>query len=105
MYAVRGAAVARAGQHRREAGRVVVGTLAQAAVLPAVAGYHVDEIAPATGAGWSVTVTGPLDAITDPDEAAHHRAPIPGWTRGPHDTLLRLHPHTVTGFRLAPREK
>lgn len=105
VYAVRGAAVVRPGRHRWEAGRVVVRTPAQAAVLPAAASYHVDEIAPATGAGWSVTVTGPLDAITDPDEAAHHRAPLPGWTHGPHDTLLRLHPHTVTGFRLAPREK
>jgi hypothetical protein len=39
--------------------------------------------------------------ITDPDEAAHYRRTLSGWMHGPHDTLLRLHPATVSGFRLA----
>lgn len=101
VYVRRGAAVVRPGRHGWETGRAVVRTPAPAAAMPAVASYHVDEVAPAAGAGWSVTVTGPLDAVTDPDEAAHYRRPLTGWTRGPHDTLLRPHPHTVAGFRLA----
>jgi hypothetical protein len=75
----------------------------------------VDEIRVVGGTGWTVTVSGPVDVITDPDEAALPHclkgmggAPIQrtlaGWTHGPHDTLLRLHPKTVSGFRLARAE-
>jgi hypothetical protein len=42
--------------------------------------------------------------ISDPDEAAHYQRTLADWTHGPHDTLLRLHPKTVTGFRLARAE-
>ena len=74
-----------------------------------------DEIRAVAGTGWTVTVAGPAEVITDPDEAALPHclkgmggAPIqrtlPGWTHGPHDTLLRLSPRTVTGFRLARAE-
>lgn len=56
------------------------------------------------GTGWLVTVAGPVEVITDPDEAAHHRRTLSGWAHGPHDTLLRLLPRTVTGFRLIRTE-
>ncbi|WP_408997238.1 hypothetical protein [Streptomyces europaeiscabiei] len=42
--------------------------------------------------------------MTDPDEGAHYLRALPGWTHGPHDTLLRLQPKTVSGFRLARTE-
>ncbi|MGI5461047.1 hypothetical protein ACQEWB_49420 [Streptomyces sp. CA-249302] len=60
---------------------------------------QVDEIGAATGTGWTVTTTGPADVLTDPNEVAHHRRTLAGWTHGPHDTITRIHPQTVTGFR------
>jgi hypothetical protein len=104
VYTQRDLTVIRPGRHTWEYGRLVVRTPAPAAAVPATATYHVEEIRAVAGTGWTVTVTGPADVITDPDEAAHYRRTIAGWTHGPHDTLLRLHPKTVAGFRLARAE-
>ena len=115
VYTQRETTVIRPGRHTWEFGRLVVRTPTPAAAVPATATYHVDEIRAVGGTGWTVTVAGRLDVITDPDEAALPHclkgmggAPVQrtlaGWTHGPHDTLLRLHPKTVTGFRLARAE-
>ncbi|MDW8804763.1 pyridoxamine 5'-phosphate oxidase family protein [Streptomyces scabiei] len=104
VYAQRDQTVVRPGRHTWEYGRLVVRTPAPAAAVPSTATYHVDELRTATGTGWTVTVAGPVDVITDPDEAAHYQRTLAGWSHGPHDTLLRLHPKTVTGFRLARAE-
>ncbi|MEU9244268.1 pyridoxamine 5'-phosphate oxidase family protein [Streptomyces sp. NPDC048385] len=104
VYSRRDLTVVRPGRHRWEYGRLVVRAPAPAAAVPATATYQVDEVRAATGIGWSVTVAGPVDVITDPDEAAHYQRTLAGWSHGPHDTLLRLHPKTVSGFRLARAE-
>ncbi|MGW0708286.1 pyridoxamine 5'-phosphate oxidase family protein [Streptomyces sp. NPDC002643] len=104
VYTQRDQIVVRPGRHTWEYGRLVVRTPAPATAVAATATYHVDEIRAVGGTGWTVTVAGPVDVITDPDEAAHHRRTLSGWTHGPHDTLLRLHPKTVTGFRLTRAE-
>ncbi|MEU6497628.1 pyridoxamine 5'-phosphate oxidase family protein [Streptomyces sp. NPDC046984] len=104
VYPQRDLTVIRPGWHTWEYGRLVVCTPAPAAAVPSTATYHVDELRTATGTGWTVTVAGPVDVITDPDEAAHYQRTLAGWTHGPHNTLLRLHPKTVTGFRLARAE-
>ncbi|MGW3411397.1 pyridoxamine 5'-phosphate oxidase family protein [Streptomyces sp. NPDC000888] len=115
VYTQRELTVVRLGRHVWEFGRLVVRTPAPAAAVPETATYHVDEVRAATGTGWSVTVAGPAEVIIDPDEAALPHclkgmggAPIQrtlaGWAHGPHDTLLRIHPKTVTGFRLARAE-
>ncbi|WP_406010380.1 hypothetical protein OG440_32925 [Streptomyces sp. NBC_00637] len=61
----------------------------------------------------TVALSVPAEVINHPDEAAlpHsledvRAAPIrrTRWSRGPHDTLLRLHSKMVTGFRLARAE-
>ncbi|MCD9879164.1 pyridoxamine 5'-phosphate oxidase family protein [Streptomyces guryensis] len=104
VYTQRELTVVRPGRHTWEYGRLVVRTPAPAAAVPATATYHVDEVRAATGTGWSVTVAGPVDVITDADEAAHYQRTLAGWSHGPHDTLLRLHPKTVSGFRLARAE-
>ncbi|NGO40935.1 pyridoxamine 5'-phosphate oxidase family protein [Streptomyces ureilyticus] len=104
VYTQRDLTVVRPGRHTREFGRLVVRTPAPAAAVPATVTYHVDEIRVVGGTGWTVTVSGPVDVITDPDEAAHYQRTLAGWTHGPHDTLLRLHPKTVSGFRLARAE-
>ncbi|MFL4910357.1 pyridoxamine 5'-phosphate oxidase family protein [Streptomyces sp. MMS24-I2-30] len=96
--------VIRPGRHVWEYGRLIVRTPAPAAAVPVTATYQVDESRAVPGPGWKVTVHGPAEVITDPDEAACHRRALSGWSPGPHDTLLSLRPETVAGFRLARAE-
>ncbi|AOR29974.1 hypothetical protein BFF78_01745 [Streptomyces fodineus] len=100
-YVLRGQPVIRPARHVFEYGRLVVRTPAPAVAVPATATYYVDEIQEATGTGWTVTVAGPAEVITDHHETAHYRRTLAGWIHGPHDAVLRIHPQTVTGFRLA----
>ncbi|MFR9797564.1 pyridoxamine 5'-phosphate oxidase family protein [Streptomyces sp. MS06] len=100
VYVQREAAIVRPAWHVWEYGRLIVRTPIQAAAVPPTATYQVDEIGAATGKGWTVTATGPADALTDSNEIAHYRRRLAGWARGPHDTIVRIHPQTVTGFRL-----
>jgi len=101
-YVQRESVVVRPAAHVLEYGRLVVRTPAQAAALSGrvTLTYHADEIRDATGTGWTITVTGPAEVITDPNEAAHYRRTLRGWVHGPHDTLVRIHPQSVQGFRL-----
>lgn len=46
----------------------------------------------------------PAEMITDPDETGHYRRTLHSWAHGPHDTLVRIRPQTVAGFRLAHAE-
>ncbi|MCX5380824.1 pyridoxamine 5'-phosphate oxidase family protein [Streptomyces sp. NBC_00091] len=103
VYIQREQAVVRPATHVLEYGRLVVRAPVQAATVGtrALLTYQVDEIRHPAGTGWTVTAHGPADVITDPDEAAHYRRTLPGWSHGPHDTLLRLRPQSVSGFRLA----
>lgn len=107
VYTHRDLTAIRPARHLWAYGRLVVRTPVPPASVPPRAAYHVDEIRPdpAPGTGWTATVTGLTEVVTDPDEAAHYRRMLPAWTHGPHDTLLRLHPKTVTGFRLVPGER
>ncbi|MFI6356544.1 pyridoxamine 5'-phosphate oxidase family protein [Streptomyces sp. NPDC050743] len=100
VFVQREATVVRPARHVWEYGRLIVRTPVQSAALPLSATYHADDIQTAAGTGWMVTATGSAEVITDPDEAAHYRRTLPGWTHGPHDTVARIHPQTVTAFRL-----
>lgn len=115
VYVQRETALVRPARHVWEFGRLVVRTPVQAAAVPRTATYHVEEIRPQTGTGWTVTVAGPVEVISDPHEAglphslkgmggAPIQRTLTGWSHGPHDTLLRVKPQTVTGFRLARAE-
>lgn len=101
VYQQRELTMVRPASHVWEYGRLIVRTPVQAAAVPATVTYHVDEIRGATGTGWTLTVHGPADVLSDANETAHHRRTLSGWTHGPHDTILRIHPQAVTGFRLA----
>ncbi|MGW5348043.1 pyridoxamine 5'-phosphate oxidase family protein [Streptomyces sp. HUAS TT3] len=103
VYTQREQAVVRPATHVMEYGRLTVRAPVQAAAVTGrpVLTYHVDEIHSAARTGWTVTAHGPAALITDPDEAAHYRRTLAGWALGPHDTVLRLHPQSVSGFRLA----
>lgn len=106
VYLQRNGAVIRPATHVLEYGRLIVRAPAQAEALldRATLTYHADEIRTATGTGWTVSASGPAEVITDPHEAAHYRRTLLGWAHGPHDTLVRIHPQTVAGFRLAHAE-
>lgn len=104
VYVQRNLTVIRPARHVWEYGRLVVRTPVPAAAVATAATYQVDDIRAVSGTGWTVTVCGAAEVVTDPDEAAHHRRSLSGWAHGPHDTLLRLRPKTVTGFRLARGE-
>lgn len=104
VYVQRDTALVRPARHVWEFGRLVVRTPVQASAVPRTATYHVEEIRPRTGTGWTVTVSGPVDVVGDPHEAAHYERTLTGWSHGPHDALLRVQPQTVTGFRLARAE-
>jgi hypothetical protein len=106
VYVQRGVPLVRPATHVLEYGRLIVRTPVPTAALAdadAVT-YHVDEIRAVNGIGWTATATGPFDVIDDADEAAHHRRTLAGLTHGPHDTLLRIHPKAMAGFRLARPE-
>ncbi|WP_262007899.1 pyridoxamine 5'-phosphate oxidase family protein [Streptomyces sp. FIT100] len=106
VYVQRESAVIRPAVHLLQYGRLVVRAPAQATALcdRTALTYQADDIRVAGGIGWTVTATGPAEVITDADEAAHYRRTLPGWVHGPHDTLVRIHPQTVTGFRITREE-
>ncbi|MFF7469089.1 pyridoxamine 5'-phosphate oxidase family protein [Streptomyces sp. NPDC008092] len=104
VYAQRDLTVIRPARHVWEYGRLIVRTPVPAPAVPTTATYHVDDVRAVSGTGWTVTVSGPAEVLTGPDEAGHYRRTLTGWSHGPHDTLLRLHPKTVAGFRLARAE-
>ncbi|WP_315903671.1 pyridoxamine 5'-phosphate oxidase family protein [Streptomyces rhizosphaerihabitans] len=83
-----------------EFGRLVMRTPLQAAAVRSSVTDHVDEVRSATGTGWTVTVAGPAEVITDPNEAAHYRRALACWSHGPHDAIVRIHPPTASGSRL-----
>lgn len=105
VYERREGVVLRPAAHLLENGRLIVRAPAPA-TLPdgsPEATYQADEVDPLTGAGWTVTVAGPVEAVTEPYEHAHHRRVLRGWAHGPHDSILRVLPRTVRGFRLVDR--
>jgi hypothetical protein len=104
VYPQRGQTLVRPARHVWEYGRLIVRAPVRAAVIPGTVTYQVDEIRVVAGTGWTVTLSGPAEVIADPDEVAHYRRTVTGWTHGPHDTVLRLHPKTVSGFRLIRAE-
>jgi hypothetical protein len=65
-----------------------------------VVAYEADEIDPRRRLGWSVVVTGYARQVTDPDEVAGFEAALTPWVDRAMDTVIRIRPEIVTGFRL-----
>jgi nitroimidazol reductase NimA-like FMN-containing flavoprotein (pyridoxamine 5'-phosphate oxidase superfamily) len=65
-----------------------------------VVAYEADEIDPRRRLGWSVVVTGYARPVTDPGEAARFEAALMPWVDNTLDTVVRIRPEIVTGFRL-----
>jgi hypothetical protein len=74
------------------------------AVRGAVVAFEVDELDRATRSGWSVTVTGTAQLVTDPELLSRARAdgPVP-WAAGVKEHLIRIPLTLVTGRWLGPR--
>lgn len=89
----------RPASHIMEHGDLILRAPAPPAALD-LAAYHVQDLDRA-GHGWQVTATGPASLLTDPDLCAHYRRTLPGWTLGPHDTLVRVRPQRISGYRCA----
>jgi hypothetical protein len=100
VFQQRESTVVRPARHVWEYGRLTVRAPVRTAGVPATVTYHVDEIRAEPGTGWTVTVHGPADVLSDTAESAHYRRTLPGWAHGPHDAIVRIHPRTVGGFRL-----
>ncbi|MFI1198861.1 pyridoxamine 5'-phosphate oxidase family protein [Streptomyces sp. BHT-5-2] len=103
VYEQRDVIAVRPAVHVLEYGRLIVRTPVPAATLAArvTVTYHADQINPTTGTGWAVSASGLAEVVTDPGETGHYRRTLSGWVHGPHDTLLRIHPQTVNGYRFA----
>lgn len=67
-----------------------------------VVAYEADDIDPVTHTGWSVVVTGLAQLVRRPDEVARYERLLIPWVDGLLDRLIRIEPHLVTGYRLAP---
>lgn len=77
-----------------------------AATIGAVVAFEADSVDIATHAGWSVTIVGYSQAVTDDEEI--HRLERTGpepWAPGPHDHFIRISPTIVNGRRLAAQQQ
>lgn len=79
------------------------GTKLAAAARNAVVALEADEIDLERQAGWSVTVVGRSNEVTDPAELEHLRAlHLRSWAPGDHDHYIRVNPEVINGRRLQP---
>ncbi|WP_030176498.1 pyridoxamine 5'-phosphate oxidase family protein [Spirillospora albida] len=83
--------------------RTAPGSKLNAALRGAIVAFEIDEIDPATRAGWSVTVVGPARAVTQEAEIDRLMRLLPGpWAPGRRDAFIRIGCRQVTGRILAP---
>ena len=76
-----------------------------AATRRAVVAFQADSVDPATRSGWSVTVVGTSEEVTDPGEIAGlHELGLDSWAPGTMDNFIRITPGMVTGRRLRPHQ-
>ena len=72
-----------------------------AAISRAVVAFEGDDLDPVTRSGWSVTVVGRSQEVTDPGEMARlHKLGIKSWAPGAREHFIRIEPGIVTGRRL-----
>jgi nitroimidazol reductase NimA-like FMN-containing flavoprotein (pyridoxamine 5'-phosphate oxidase superfamily) len=86
--------------------RVAGGAKLDAATGNAVVAFEADELDPDLRSGWSVTVVGHAELITDIDElVAVSGTWLQSWASGWRHRFIRIHTEKVTGRRLgAPAE-
>jgi len=73
-----------------------------AATRGAVVAFEADSVNGAAHAGWSVTVVGYSEAVTDAEEVRQlERVGLVPWAPGKRDHFIRISPTIVNGRRLA----
>jgi nitroimidazol reductase NimA-like FMN-containing flavoprotein (pyridoxamine 5'-phosphate oxidase superfamily) len=84
--------------------RLVSGSTAAQACRDAVVAFHVDDIDAERRLGWSVTVVGRADIVSDPAERARLAAlPLESWLGDSRDHFVRIRLDQLTGRALARR--
>jgi nitroimidazol reductase NimA-like FMN-containing flavoprotein (pyridoxamine 5'-phosphate oxidase superfamily) len=78
------------------------GTKLAATLRNGVVAFETDEIDSARSTGWSVTVIGRIQEITDPFELERLDAALTPWAPGEREHFLKITPEVVTGRRLTP---
>jgi hypothetical protein len=67
----------------------------------AIAAFEADELDPATGSGWSVTVTGRATLITEPATIARYQTvPLVPWAPVTRDTFITITTELAEGRRV-----
>jgi nitroimidazol reductase NimA-like FMN-containing flavoprotein (pyridoxamine 5'-phosphate oxidase superfamily) len=69
-----------------------------------VVAYEADDIDPATGAGWSVIVTGLATIVTDSAQVARYLATLHSWAAGEESQIIRIDPGIITGTELTTEQ-
>ena len=83
--------------------RTSPGTKLAATLRDGVVGFEADEIDPASSTGWSVTVVGRIEEITDRFDIERLDASLTPWAPGERQHFLKITPEVVTGRRLTAR--
>jgi uncharacterized protein len=75
-----------------------------AAIRRTVVAFQTDDLDPALRSGWSVTVVGRCEEVTDAkDIAGLDKLRLESWASGTRDHFIRIVPGIVTGRRLRRR--
>lgn len=81
--------------------RTAAGTTAARKAAGAIVTFEADQVDAATCSGWSVTVTGPAQLVTDPAAVARYRSlPLTAWAPGTRDEFLTVRAEIVEGQRI-----
>jgi hypothetical protein len=73
-----------------------------AATRGAVVAFEADSLDTERHVGWSVTVIGQSQEVTDPDEISRLEGiGLRSWAPGDHDHFVRIRPGILTGRRLS----
>lgn len=91
-------------RHLRDAGHLVVriqpAVFAGPLRCPSLLTYQTDHLDPQDHSGWTVTVTGAAEMVTDARRQARYCLPLHVRPGDRYERLIRIRPQIVTGYRL-----
>lgn len=77
------------------------GTKLAAALRDTVVAFEIDDYDARTGSGWSATVVGRAESVSDAaDRARLARLPLRTWAPGTRDQFIRIRPEYISGRRI-----
>jgi len=84
--------------------RTTEGFKLAAAARHDIVAFEVDDIDPEFGRGWSVTVVGHAESVTEPYEIDRLSSlPLQAWATGEDEHFVRVFVETIQGRRLVPQ--